>query len=190
MPVGCGSRTVSGGIGSDQPPHAVECGCSSRCCCCVERCRTGVLRPTSSLRCSPVPIGSAHLATPARGGPPARSGAATQGRSIVRWDSKPVDARRHVAVICGIHGDERAMATLADGFGRVDVPADLHLTIVPHLNPDGWQAGTRHNGRRGRPQPELPVAVAPGWVRRKRDRHRNPRLAPRCGCSAASAPIW
>lgn len=66
---------------------------------------------------------------------------------IVRWDSKPVDARRHVAVICGTHGDERGMATLADGFGRVDVPVDLHLTIVPHLNPDGWHAGTRHNGR-------------------------------------------
>lgn len=73
-------------------------------------------------------------------------GRSGQGRPIRRWDSKPVDARRHVAVICGIHGDERGMAELADGFGRIDVPPDLHLTIVPHLNPDGWVAGTRRNG--------------------------------------------
>ena len=73
-------------------------------------------------------------------------GRTAQGRPILRWDSRSVDARRHVAVICGIHGDERGMAELADGFGRIDVPVDMHLTIVPYLNPDGWAAGTRHNG--------------------------------------------
>lgn len=35
---------------------------------------------------------------------------------------------------------------LADGFSRIELPGDFHLTIVPHLNPDGWAAGTRRNG--------------------------------------------
>jgi protein MpaA len=72
-------------------------------------------------------------------------GRSVEGRAILRWDSTPRRARRHVAIICGTHGDERAMDQLAEGFGRIDAPADMHLTIVPHLNPDGWAAGTRHN---------------------------------------------
>lgn len=72
-------------------------------------------------------------------------GTTTAGTPIERWDSKPIGARRHVTVICGIHGDERAMADLADGFGRIELPADLHLTVIPLLNPDGWAAGTRRN---------------------------------------------
>ena len=72
-------------------------------------------------------------------------GRSVEGRAILRWDSEPTRRRRHVAIICGTHGDERAMEQLAEGFGRIDAPADMHLTIVPHLNPDGWAAGTRHN---------------------------------------------
>ena len=72
-------------------------------------------------------------------------GTTRSGTPIERWDSKPDGARRHVTVICATHGDERAMADLAGGFGRISAPADLHLTIVPFLNPDGWAAGTRHN---------------------------------------------
>jgi len=74
-------------------------------------------------------------------------GRSVQGRRIERWDSVPENVGRHVAVICGIHGDERAMADLADGFGRINIPADLHLTIVPFLNPDGWAVETRRNAR-------------------------------------------
>lgn len=141
-------------------------------------------------------------------------GRTTQGRSIVRWDSKPVDAGRHVAVICGIHGDERAMATLADGFGRVDVPADLHLTIVPHLNPDGWHAGTRHNAgavdlnrnfpwqwRRGgfagrEPASELETRAAMWWLDNERPdlvlwlHQPLGYVAPIEACPPAYADIW
>lgn len=74
-------------------------------------------------------------------------GESVEGRSIERLDSRPENVDRHVAVICGTHGDERAAADLADGFGRINRPDDLHLTIVPLLNPDGWAAETRRNAR-------------------------------------------
>lgn len=76
-------------------------------------------------------------------------GTSVEGRPIERWDAVPdhvpTSTLRHVVVICGIHGDERAADVLAERFGEVDVPADLHLTIIPRLNPDGWDAGTRNN---------------------------------------------
>lgn len=76
-------------------------------------------------------------------------GRSVESRPIERWDAIPdhlsANQLRHVMVICGIHGDERAAAALAERFGRVAVPTDMHLTIVPHLNPDGWAAGTRNN---------------------------------------------
>lgn len=74
-------------------------------------------------------------------------GVSTEGRTVWRWDAKPENVRRHVVVVCGTHGDERAAVDLAEGFGRVDRPDDLHLTIIPSLNPDGWQRGTRENSR-------------------------------------------
>ncbi|BAN02142.1 M14 family zinc carboxypeptidase [Ilumatobacter coccineus] len=76
-------------------------------------------------------------------------GTSVEGRPIERWDALPdhlpTSSLRRVVVICGIHGDERAADVLAERFGRVEVPADLHLTIIPRLNPDGWEAGTRNN---------------------------------------------
>lgn len=74
-------------------------------------------------------------------------GRSVDGRPIERLDSRPERVDRHVTVICGTHGDERAQLDLADGFGRVDRPDDLHLTIIPLLNPDGWAAETRRNAR-------------------------------------------
>ncbi len=109
----------------------------------------GVARGAPPDEFASVLAGANRVRPPDHGRPGWTAGAigrSGQGRPIVRWDTKPIGARRHVAVICGIHGDERAIADLADGFGRIDVPVDLHLTIVPHLNPDGWVAGTRHNG--------------------------------------------
>ncbi len=74
-------------------------------------------------------------------------GHSVEGRPIERLDSRPLRTNRHVVVICGTHGDERAQLDLADGFGRINRPDDLHLTIIPLLNPDGWVAETRENAR-------------------------------------------
>ena len=74
-------------------------------------------------------------------------GESVEGRQIERLDSRPERIRRHVAVVCGTHGDERAAADLCDGFGRIERPDDLHLTIIPRLNPDGWAKETRRNAR-------------------------------------------
>jgi murein peptide amidase A len=67
------------------------------------------------------------------------------GVPIERWDYVPPAAAVHVAVICGLHGDERAAEELADGFGSIRRPPRVHLTIVPRANPDGWAAQTRNN---------------------------------------------
>lgn len=74
-------------------------------------------------------------------------GESVEGRPIERIDTRPEQAGRHVVVVCGIHGDERATPELADAFGRINRPDDLHLTLIPCLNPDGWAEGTRRNAR-------------------------------------------
>lgn len=89
-------------------------------------------------------------------------GTSVDGRPIERLDSRPDRVRCHVVVVCGVHGDERAAADLADGFGRIDRPDDLHLTIVPLLNPDGWLAETRNNAR----DVDLNRNFPWGWPRR------------------------
>ena len=89
-------------------------------------------------------------------------GTSVEGRPIERLDSRPERVQRHVVVMCGVHGDERATADLADGFGRINRPDDLHLTIVPQVNPDGWEAGTRNNAR----DVDLNRNFPWGWPRR------------------------
>ena len=89
-------------------------------------------------------------------------GESVEGRPIERIDTRPERPGRHVVVICGMHGNERAAADLADGFGRINRPDDLHLTLVPLLNPDGWAAGTRNNGR----NVDLNRNFSWGWPRR------------------------
>lgn len=74
-------------------------------------------------------------------------GFSTQGRPTWRWDSRPRISRCHVVVMFGIHGGELAARDLAEGFGRINRPDDLHLRLVPVVNPDGWHGGTRRNSR-------------------------------------------
>lgn len=74
-------------------------------------------------------------------------GTTVQGRQIVRWDSRPRGATRHVTVVSGMHGDERITYPLAEALRRTDLPVDMHVTIIPSLNPDGWAADTRRNAR-------------------------------------------
>jgi protein MpaA len=89
-------------------------------------------------------------------------GESVEGRPIERIDTRPERPGRHVVVICGMHGNERAAVDLGDGFGRINRPDDLHLTLVPLLNPDGWAAGTRNNGR----DVDLNRNFSWGWPRR------------------------
>ncbi len=74
-------------------------------------------------------------------------GTSAQGVPLERWDLRPEAPTRRVVVICGVHGDERAGLELAAGCSQVLCPDDLHLTILPLANPDGWEAGSRHNAR-------------------------------------------
>lgn len=74
-------------------------------------------------------------------------GVTSQGREIVRWNTSPSGATRHVMVLSGIHGNEPICVPLAKAFTRAARPDDLQLTIIPTVNPDGWAANTRRNAR-------------------------------------------
>ncbi|MDG0976220.1 MAG: DUF2817 domain-containing protein [Ilumatobacter sp.] len=74
-------------------------------------------------------------------------GTTVQGRQIVRWDSRSRGATRHVTVVSGMHGNERITYPLAEAFLHTARPADMNVTIIPSLNPDGWAANTRRNAR-------------------------------------------
>ena len=141
-------------------------------------------------------------------------GRSVENRPIERWDARPDDPRRHVVVLAAIHGDERAMFDLVDGFGRVDAPADMHVTIVPFVNPDGWARATRlnargvdlnrnfpwgwrrerHGGRAPGSEPEAQAVMA--MLERERPDltvwvHQPPGyVAPLSGCPPVYADIW
>ena len=60
------------------------------------------------------------------------------------------NGHKHVVVLGGIHGDERSAAVVAtalvDSLDNNQVSANLTVVVVPRLNPDGLDAGTRTNG--------------------------------------------
>lgn len=85
---------------------------------------------------------------------PAPAGARRQviGRSV---QDRPVrliergrsSAHRKVLVVGCIHGNECAGRAIVRTLREMPAPDDLHLLLVPALNPDGQLAGTRQNAR-------------------------------------------
>jgi protein MpaA len=69
------------------------------------------------------------------------------GRPIVAWESGDPTASRRVLVVGCIHGNEPAGIAVADAVARARAPAGTDVWVVPDLNPDGYAAGTRQNGR-------------------------------------------
>ena len=56
---------------------------------------------------------------------------------------------RHVVILGGMHGDEPSSTQVAKAFAasleRDPPPAGLSVVVIPEVNPDGLQAGTRSN---------------------------------------------
>ncbi len=73
-------------------------------------------------------------------------GTSVQGRDIVALH-RPVDgdARVRVVVIGGIHGNEPVSPPIVRSLVDVPMPADIEVWLVPEMNPDGVEAGTRAN---------------------------------------------
>ena len=85
-------------------------------------------------------------------------GHSARGRAIRAVELRAGNAKRTVLVVGCIHGNEAAGMKVVALLRRRPI-AGVDLWLLPVLNPDGLAAGTRGNGRRGRPEPELPVAV-------------------------------
>ncbi len=74
------------------------------------------------------------------------AGRSLEGRPVIAWHSPAPDReRRKVAVISGIHGDERIMWPLADALAYARLPRDVTAWIIPSANPDGWFHDEREN---------------------------------------------
>ena len=64
-------------------------------------------------------------------------GTSVLGRPIVAWQRRGSGPARHVAVIGVIHGDEPAGRAVVEALLATPVPANLTLTLIPTMNPDG-----------------------------------------------------
>ena len=72
-------------------------------------------------------------------------GRSVRGRVLVAWSLGPASAPRRLLVVGCIHGDEAAGIALSLALLRTSPPAGTEVTVVPDMNPDGLQAGTRQN---------------------------------------------
>jgi protein MpaA len=133
---------------------------------------------TSATDASPptVPASTTTLATdpasstttlPGHGGEQIVLGESVQGRPItVVRRGEPGGAV--VLVVGVIHGDEPAGAAIVDELLRAAVPDDVELWLVRSMNPDGQEAGIRHNVNgvdlnRNFPENWGPIAAPGDW---------------------------
>ncbi|MFN2544351.1 MAG: M14 family zinc carboxypeptidase [Actinomycetota bacterium] len=94
-------------------------------------------------------------AVPAAGGESARPsvrrhhriGTSVQGRPVVAFELGNPEADERVLVVGCIHGNECAGIPIARKLIRNDAPRVFDLFVIPDLNPDGFAANTRQNGR-------------------------------------------
>lgn len=72
-------------------------------------------------------------------------GRSVHDRPIIAFQSGPQDASLKVLVVGAIHGDETAGMRIARRLIRAAPINQVHLLVVPTINPDGVAAGTRGN---------------------------------------------
>ncbi len=72
-------------------------------------------------------------------------GSSVLGRPIVAWQRRGSGPARHIAVVGVVHGDEPAGRAVIDALLATTVPANLTLTLIPTMNPDGEALGRRGN---------------------------------------------
>jgi protein MpaA len=76
-----------------------------------------------------------------------RIGSSVKGRPIVGWELGNRGAGERVLVVGCIHGNECAAIPVARRLARGAMPRLFDLFVIPDLNPDGFAANTRQNGR-------------------------------------------
>ena len=74
-------------------------------------------------------------------------GHSAQGRSIFAFELGDPKSRTTMLVVGCIHGDECAGIAIARSLISAPPPSAIDLWVIPDLNPDGFEAGTRQNGR-------------------------------------------
>jgi murein peptide amidase A len=72
-------------------------------------------------------------------------GRSVDNRPVVAYVGGDSSAKRHVLVVGYIHGNERAGAAITTVLRTLRVPAGVEMWVVPTLNPDGGDGGTRGN---------------------------------------------
>src|SRR4051794_41570600 len=115
----------------------------------------------------------AHASTSQDADPPWSTttlGVSVEGRPLVAYQRSKASATRHIAVFGMIHGDEPAGRAVTDALLSVPLPANLALTIVPTMNPDGEALGRRGNAHgvdlnRNFPWGWLPAGARPLTIR-------------------------
>src|SRR4029077_13022119 len=68
------------------------------------------------------------------------------GRPIIAFRLGDPTSETKILVVGCIHGNESAGTAIARAL-IADPPADIDLWVIRNLNPDGFRAGTRQNGR-------------------------------------------
>ena len=87
-------------------------------------------------------------------------GVSAQGQPLIAYQRSKAIATRHIAVFGVIHGDELAGRAVTDALLSVPLPANLALTIVPTMNPDGERLSQRGNAN----QVDLNRNFPFGWL--------------------------
>jgi len=96
---------------------------------------------------APARVGSATSLGERSRGSPRLLGRSAAGRPIRVIESGKAGGARTVLVFGCIHGSECAGMAVARRLAATRPPAGARLVTVPNLNPDGYAAGTRQNGR-------------------------------------------
>jgi protein MpaA len=96
-------------------------------------------------------------------------GYSVEGRPIIAYERSGSTPSHHIAVFGVIHGEEPAGTAVTDALRSADLPADVRITVIPSMNPDGEAVGQRGNAHgvdlnRNFPHGWLPADASPYTV--------------------------